>query len=668
MKGENGGQDASANGTIKVETAVVVEPSIVTPTNIAANASKNAISFSWNAVEGAEKYIVKLCYNKETQVEVPGTGGGGSGKSLVFDKAEITEWKDGSVAASLKTGNGITIAQIGTQSKKGEYMQVGQGNTTLTLADKSKDAVLITANEAIDHIVVTFGSNTTSATKPYVGFSAGSYNIGSGAFTADLGCSNQHEVKGNVPAAKTYACPAGTKSIVLARNMACDGTMSNVSFRIAKIEVVLKGGGTAGEPEFVTETETVCKEYTATANSLNIDNLEANTAYTYQVKAIGAKAESAFSTAATVTTTGNDIPVVEPLVVPTNISAVPAQTSIDFAWNAVEGAERYIVKLCREVKTEIPGTGAGKSLTFNKSEMDKVADGSAASTLKSGNGITIAQIGTESVSGDYIQVGQGNADLTLANKGKDAVLITAGEAIDHIVVTFGSNKDDAAVPFVGFSAGNYKIGSGEFSADLGCSNQHSVAGKTQVAKTYACPAGTKSIILARNASCDGKSSNVTFRISKIEVFLKAGSTVVTETVCDDTYVTNTNSIAIGNLSAGTAYTYQVKALRGSEETAYSAAKTVSTLTQNRAKQTDETIAEAQALSITIYPNPVKDVVYVQSAAQIAKVEIYSIGGALVAQDGNFNESMQVSELPTGVYILRAYTAEGTAATAKLIKE
>ncbi|MDR1699070.1 MAG: T9SS type A sorting domain-containing protein, partial [Prevotellaceae bacterium] len=659
VAGANGGSDAKASGRIIVNEVVVEKP-LTVPANIIASSTQNAINLSWDAVAGAEKYIVKVCRNEEV------IGGGGSGKSLIFNKSEITAWADGSTAATLKTGNGITIAQIGTQSKVGEYMQVGQGNTALSLTEKGKDAVLITAGEAIDRIVVTFSSNKDEAAKPYVGFSAGNYTVGSGNFSAELGCSNANQVAGTAQAAKTYACPAGTKSIILARNMGCDGTSSNVSFRISKIEVYLKGGSEDGGS---TTTQTVCNELTATANSIVIPNLAADTEYTYSVKAVRGAEETAFSAAKSIKTKAEGA--VAPLTVPENISATPAQNAINFAWNAVTGAEKYIVKLCRETQVEVPGSGEAKSLVFNKSEIAAWADGSAASTLKTGNGITIAQIGTQSSSGDYLQVGQGNAALSLTEKGKDAVLITAGEVIDRIVVTFGSNKDDAAAkPYVGFSAGSYTIGSGSFSAELGCNNAHEAANKTQVAKTYACPNGTKSIILARNMGCDGTSSNVTFRISKIEVYLKAGgSTTKTEVVCDETYETATNSINIGNLIAGTKYTYQIKAVRGAEQSAYSAAATVTTLAgYERVKENVEAIAETQSLNISIYPNPAKEVVYVQSDAQVTRVEIYSLGGALVMQENNFNESLFVSELPKGVYILRAYTDNGTAATTKLIKE
>ena len=71
--------------------------------------------------------------------------------------------------------------------------------------------------------------------------------------------------------------------------------------------------------------------------------------------------------------------------------------------------------------------------------------------------------------------------------------------------------------------------------------------------------------------------------------------------------------------------------------------------------------------ISIYPNPAKDELFIQSELQIKKVELYSITGALLLSENNFNEKISVYGFPQGVYMVKVYTDEGMVVS-KVVKE
>jgi len=71
--------------------------------------------------------------------------------------------------------------------------------------------------------------------------------------------------------------------------------------------------------------------------------------------------------------------------------------------------------------------------------------------------------------------------------------------------------------------------------------------------------------------------------------------------------------------------------------------------------------------ISIYPNPAKDDIFIKSDLQISRVEIYSLAGSLLLSKNNIDESVSVATLPTGIYLLKAYTDKG-AAVSRIVKE
>jgi hypothetical protein len=85
------------------------------------------------------------------------------------------------------------------------------------------------------------------------------------------------------------------------------------------------------------------------------------------------------------------------------------------------------------------------------------------------------------------------------------------------------------------------------------------------------------------------------------------------------------------------------------------------------KQSTTEISNIENQKITIYPNPVRDYLYIKSENKINKVEIYSLTGSSLLSETNFTEKISVSALPQGVYLLRVYTDKGLVVS-KVVKE
>lgn len=74
--------------------------------------------------------------------------------------------------------------------------------------------------------------------------------------------------------------------------------------------------------------------------------------------------------------------------------------------------------------------------------------------------------------------------------------------------------------------------------------------------------------------------------------------------------------------------------------------------------------------VSLYPNPVKNELYLKTTTIIERLEIYSITGELVKQESTLiNASkINVENLVSGVYFLKLMTDEGVISTHKIIKE
>lgn len=71
--------------------------------------------------------------------------------------------------------------------------------------------------------------------------------------------------------------------------------------------------------------------------------------------------------------------------------------------------------------------------------------------------------------------------------------------------------------------------------------------------------------------------------------------------------------------------------------------------------------------ISIYPNPVKDILNFKTEQNVIKAEVYDIAGRILSSNSVSENKIDMSELKTGNYILKLYTEKGIMNT-KIIKE
>jgi hypothetical protein len=80
--------------------------------------------------------------------------------------------------------------------------------------------------------------------------------------------------------------------------------------------------------------------------------------------------------------------------------------------------------------------------------------------------------------------------------------------------------------------------------------------------------------------------------------------------------------------------------------------------------------EFSPLQVTLYPNPVGDVIQIQSAETLSQVLVYDISGKVVKEmDTNSqNIEIQVNHLPSGIYFIKLESLYGSIRTEKFIKK
>ncbi|MBF0576238.1 leucine-rich repeat protein [Dysgonomonas sp. GY617] len=71
--------------------------------------------------------------------------------------------------------------------------------------------------------------------------------------------------------------------------------------------------------------------------------------------------------------------------------------------------------------------------------------------------------------------------------------------------------------------------------------------------------------------------------------------------------------------------------------------------------------------LKVYPNPVTDILYLESGASISELQVYSTNGKLVLKQANVSSSINVSHLASGSYILKLQIGDKSY-THKLIKK
>ncbi|MEF9477512.1 T9SS type A sorting domain-containing protein [Chryseobacterium sp. 1B4] len=78
-------------------------------------------------------------------------------------------------------------------------------------------------------------------------------------------------------------------------------------------------------------------------------------------------------------------------------------------------------------------------------------------------------------------------------------------------------------------------------------------------------------------------------------------------------------------------------------------------------------ANKENTGIAVYPNPVRDILHIQSKNEIIKAEIYDAAGRIIRSTNVNGNSIPVSELSKGNYILKVFMKD-KAIVQKFIKE
>ncbi|HPJ91422.1 MAG TPA: T9SS type A sorting domain-containing protein, partial [Bacteroidales bacterium] len=81
---------------------------------------------------------------------------------------------------------------------------------------------------------------------------------------------------------------------------------------------------------------------------------------------------------------------------------------------------------------------------------------------------------------------------------------------------------------------------------------------------------------------------------------------------------------------------------------------------------EDGIEEIDAQDITLYPNPVKDILYIETEEAIKAVHIYNVQGAVVVESIGDVREINLAHLPAGIYTLRVEIGK-TVSTLRIIK-
>lgn len=71
------------------------------------------------------------------------------------------------------------------------------------------------------------------------------------------------------------------------------------------------------------------------------------------------------------------------------------------------------------------------------------------------------------------------------------------------------------------------------------------------------------------------------------------------------------------------------------------------------------ISKLETPNITLYPNPVKNRLFISSFSDIEKIEIYNLVGILLKRIESDFESIDMTYLNNGSYLIKVYTERGT---------
>ena len=124
---------------------------------------------------------------------------------------------------------------------------------------------------------------------------------------------------------------------------------------------------------------------------------------------------------------------------------------------------------------------------------------------------------------------------------------------------------------------------------------------------------------------------------------------------------------VEGLEFDTEYCFTITALNGdaeSDKSAAACAKTEKAKEEEEEEEDDNNDDGVEELSssLSIYPNPVNDKLYIETEVEIENVAIYTITGVMVGQqttdNGQQTLTIDLSELNSGIYFIKISTDNG----------
>jgi hypothetical protein len=114
---------------------------------------------------------------------------------------------------------------------------------------------------------------------------------------------------------------------------------------------------------------------------------------------------------------------------------------------------------------------------------------------------------------------------------------------------------------------------------------------------------------------------------------------------------------VDSLTAETTYSFTVTAVADTLESVASNVVTVTTLAAEQPEEPGTGIVE-NAAAFSIYPNPAVDRVVIATESTIESVSIYTLTGVMIYSEVETNNTINVSDLNSGVYFIKVVTSEG----------
>jgi hypothetical protein len=84
--------------------------------------------------------------------------------------------------------------------------------------------------------------------------------------------------------------------------------------------------------------------------------------------------------------------------------------------------------------------------------------------------------------------------------------------------------------------------------------------------------------------------------------------------------------------------------------------------------TNVSVGENKASTVKFYPNPAQNEIYFTGKDKLRKVSVYNVVGAQVKEFKNVSESLNISDLKPGVYMVKVTDENGKTSTTKILKK